>query len=329
MNLLAVDDQINVVNGLAESIAWKDIGIAQVFRAYSAAGAKEIFLKYPVDILLCDIEMPAESGFGLLEWVRAQGLQVECIFLTAHADFGYARTALQMDSFDYILKPARYSEIEAAVGRAIDKISRDRNLSRLARVGEEAEKRRYEEAEGGRGKGDALYAAAAAGYAAEKSAACPVPGGPAGKSGENRGTEGRLREDENPADTDLSPGEAWPEGFDEGAEDETRRRIAQVKRYIARNLDRELRRDEIAEHVFLNPSYLSRLFTKAEGISLKEYIIQEKMRAAREMIRTTGLSISIIAVRVGYASFSYFSQTYKQVYGISPSEERRTGRNTV
>ena len=264
MNLLAVDDQVNVVNGLAAGIDWESIGISHVYKACSAAEARNVFRNHPVDLLLCDIEMPAEDGFGLLEWAREQGYQIECIFLTAHADFAYARTALQMDSFDYILKPARYSEIAAAVERAAAKLARERQLNRLARVGEAVEK-----------------------------------------------SEPDIRENDLP---------------EEQGED-IKQRIAQVKRYIAMNLDRDLRRDEIADHVHLNASYLSRLFTRLEGISLKEYMIQEKMRTARDLIRTTRLSISIIAARVGYTSFSYFSQTYRQVYGISPSDERKTAED--
>ena len=258
MNLLAVDDQVNVVRSIAAGIAWHNIGIEQVFQAFSVAQAKKIFQEHPVDILLCDIEMPTENGFDLLNWIHSEGYEVECIFLTAHADFTYAKEAIRMESFDYILKPVRYSEIESVVSRAMKKIEAKRDLNRLAHVGKQIENQ-------------------------------------------------ALPSFTNP----------------ETEEDESVKRMQQVKRYIARNLDCDLKRDEIAESVHLNPNYLSRLFTRMEGISLKDYITQEKMRMARELIKTTRFSISIIAMKVGYTNISHFSQVYRQYFGISPSEERK------
>ena len=61
---------------------------------------------------MSDIEMPGESGLQLLEWVRNEQMDIACIFLTAHADFTYAKTAMRLDSVDYILQPASYTQIE-------------------------------------------------------------------------------------------------------------------------------------------------------------------------------------------------------------------------
>ena len=55
---------------------------------------------------MSDIEMPGESGLQLLEWVRNEQMEIACIFLTAHADFTYAKTAMRLDSVDYILQTA-------------------------------------------------------------------------------------------------------------------------------------------------------------------------------------------------------------------------------
>lgn len=117
--------------------------------------------------------------------------------------------------------------------------------------------------------------------------------------------------------------EKLPSTWGENAEEDNIQKIKQVKQYIQQNLDRELHREEIAEQVFLNASYLSRLFSKYTGMSLKEYITFEKMKLAHTLITTTNLSISIIALKVGYTNFSYFSQLYKQQYGVTPSEERK------
>ncbi len=122
MNLLIVDDQTSVVNGIIKGIPWKMIGITNVFTAFNAFEAKEVLIKHNIDIMLCDIEMPIENGIQLLQWVRQKNIDLECIFLTAHAEFEYAKEAIRIGSYDYILQPAPYEEVQKVVARAILKV---------------------------------------------------------------------------------------------------------------------------------------------------------------------------------------------------------------
>ena len=108
MTVLIVDDQINVVSGLVLGIHWDKIGITKVLKAYNAYEAKEQLKKTEADIVLCDIEMPVENGLSLCTYCREQGYSSKFIFLTAHADFMYAKEAIQLGGFDYVLQPASY-----------------------------------------------------------------------------------------------------------------------------------------------------------------------------------------------------------------------------
>ena len=78
-----------------------------------------------------------------------------------------------------------------------------------------------------------------------------------------------------------------------------------------------------AEKMNLSPDYMTRIFKAEMGVSLKEYIIQQKMKHAQVMLRTTTLPINFIAAKVGYSNFSHFSFTYKKALGITPQEERK------
>ena len=97
-----------------------------------------------------------------------------------------------------------------------------------------------------------------------------------------------------------------------------------IEQYIEQNLDKPLLCSEIAKAVYLSPDYISRLFHKEKGMPLKEYITLTKMNAARNMIITTTLPISLIASKVGYDNFSHFSKVYKKVMGTTPSSERNS-----
>lgn len=100
------------------------------------------------------------------------------------------------------------------------------------------------------------------------------------------------------------------------------KQIETIKQYIRNNIEKDLRRSDIADAVYLNKNYLSTMFKENMNVSLKEYIIMEKMKLARTLLRTTELPVSIIAAKIGYTNFSHFSQTYKKLWGTPPTAER-------
>lgn len=91
MKILVVDDQPDVVAGILDGVNWRALHVEKAYSALSAAEAKDLLLREKIDILLCDIEMPGESGLSLVSWLQKQGRETKCIFLTAHADFPYAQ----------------------------------------------------------------------------------------------------------------------------------------------------------------------------------------------------------------------------------------------
>lgn len=131
MTILIVDDQEVVLQSIVQSVDWKNLLIDSVLTAAGAEQAKKILSSEKVDILLSDIEMPGEDGIELLKWVRQQGLQLEHIFLTSHADFSYAHEALRLGSTDYVLQPAKPSEIEAAIRKVSKNIFQKEHVRQL------------------------------------------------------------------------------------------------------------------------------------------------------------------------------------------------------
>ncbi|MED4225583.1 response regulator transcription factor [Neobacillus cucumis] len=120
--VLVVDDEWHAVNGIESGVEWDKLGISTVHTAFSVRQAKEVFKQHSIDLLICDIEMPEENGLEMLAWVREHFSSTESIFLTCHADFSYAKKAIQLGSLDYILKPFRFKDLENAILKAINKI---------------------------------------------------------------------------------------------------------------------------------------------------------------------------------------------------------------
>lgn len=140
MDLLIVDDQISVINGIINQIDFSALGIDQVFTACDALEAKHIFQDHEISILLSDIEMPGEDGLSLNKWVADSYSSTVRILLTSHASFKYAQQSMKLGCFDYILQPAPLHEIEDVVRRATEKIITDRqnhnyyNVERMSNI---------------------------------------------------------------------------------------------------------------------------------------------------------------------------------------------------
>lgn len=98
--------------------------------------------------------------------------------------------------------------------------------------------------------------------------------------------------------------------------------VQTVTRYVQEHISQDIKRGDLAELVHLNTDYLFRIFKREKGMTLNDYIIYEKMNVARNLLTTTRLPVSLIAVKVGYSNFSYFSKIYKKIYGCSPGQER-------
>lgn len=249
---MIVDDEIVVVRAMKRRIQWDDLGIGRVLEAHSMKQAMALFSKEPVDILLCDIEMPEGTGLELFEWVKGYFPYVECIYVTCHPDFEYIRSAMKLGSFDYILKPIDYEELHDILKKAI-----------------------------ARSDANSLF-----------------------KKHIHEKTLQQLSEG-------TVPGE------------NTSGIIEHIKNYVKEHLSEEINMEDIARVVHLNPQYMVRLFKKQEGISILEYITDERISLASVLLRETEDTIYQVADQVGYANYSYFSRVYKKMTGKTPQEYKK------
>lgn len=125
--VLIIDDEIYAVKGVVDGINWSRLNVGQVHEAYHAREAKEILDTKPIDLMICDIEMPEENGLELLEWAKSRHPDIEAVFLTCHSNFKYAQKALQLGSCDYLLKPVLYEDLEGVLEKNLGKISKKRS----------------------------------------------------------------------------------------------------------------------------------------------------------------------------------------------------------
>ena len=112
---------------------------------------------------------------------------------------------------------------------------------------------------------------------------------------------------------------------EDGKERSRESAVATVTDYIHRHLHEQISISGLAEQVYLNEQYLARLFKKSVGLSILEYVTRERLKLARELLRSTDYPINRVADSVGYDNYSYFARLFKRETGMTPQEYRQRG----
>lgn len=100
-------------------------------------------------------------------------------------------------------------------------------------------------------------------------------------------------------------------------------KIQLAKKYILDHLAANLTIPIIARNVGTNQCYLKKGFKEVFNQTIFEFIQENRMIKARYLLQNINLNITEIAKNVGYASLSSFSQSYKNYFGISPTEQMK------
>ncbi|WP_177245586.1 response regulator [Paenibacillus sp. BC26] len=104
--------------------------------------------------------------------------------------------------------------------------------------------------------------------------------------------------------------------------DNVRKVIENIVGIIEQEYHTDIALEDLAERVFLNPSYLSHLFKKHKGVSIIKYMTEYRLEVARNLITDTNRKIIDISQQIGYPNFPYFCTLFKNYYGVTPSQFR-------
>lgn len=96
--------------------------------------------------------------------------------------------------------------------------------------------------------------------------------------------------------------------------------IGRVKPWLLRHLDQPLNLDQLARHLAISRSHLSRRFSSETGMTLRQYLQALRMQHAASLISERKLPVSTAALEVGYQSLGHFSAAFKRHHGCLPSE---------
>jgi AraC family transcriptional regulator len=98
----------------------------------------------------------------------------------------------------------------------------------------------------------------------------------------------------------------------------TRAKLVRAVEYIQDQLDTDLTVSGIAQAVGMSPYYFTRLFKESTGQSPHRYVVEARVRKAKELLTTGKFTISEAAYHVGFVDQSHLTRHFKRVFGSPP-----------
>jgi AraC-type DNA-binding domain-containing proteins len=99
--------------------------------------------------------------------------------------------------------------------------------------------------------------------------------------------------------------------------------VRSAVQYINANLNRKLTTGFISEELRVSRTYLCKSFAKETGLTMNDYIIQQKICEAKRMLASSTLPIVNISESLAFSSQSYFQNVFKRITGKTPIKFRK------
>ena len=117
-NILIVDDEQLIRQGLRARIEYLGIDVDEIFEAENGLMALRLQEEHPIDVVITDIRMPDMDGLELIQEMQKKNNQIKFVVLSGYAEFSYAETAIRLGVKAYLLKPVSNDDLKTAFDKA-------------------------------------------------------------------------------------------------------------------------------------------------------------------------------------------------------------------
>lgn len=112
------------------------------------------------------------------------------------------------------------------------------------------------------------------------------------------------------------------EKLGEETEDHSRAIVRKTQSYIQKELDKDLSLNLLARRVFIHPNHLSKLFKQCTDTTVSQYIYEQRMLRACDLLKHTNHKIYHIGESIGYPNTNWFIRKFRDYYQVTPQEFR-------
>lgn len=133
LKVLIVEDEDIIRKGLAYTVDWLSMMCVVVDTAADGKEGLEKILQHAPDLVITDIKMPQMDGIEMIECAGAQR-SFKSVILTSYSEFEYARRAVNLHVFEYLLKPVDKEHLRKIVAKVREEVQRSRMYSAVLRL---------------------------------------------------------------------------------------------------------------------------------------------------------------------------------------------------
>lgn len=126
--VIIVDDEPIIRRGLCSMVKWEDYNCCVCASAADGEEAEQLILEHRPDIIFTDIKMQKMDGLQMVRAVRDAVPDCKIIVITGYREFDYAKEAISMGVFEFLLKPMEIEKILEVLSRAVEKLDQERQL---------------------------------------------------------------------------------------------------------------------------------------------------------------------------------------------------------
>lgn len=93
--------------------------------------------------------------------------------------------------------------------------------------------------------------------------------------------------------------------------------VQKIASIIEQGIDQDITLHTVADRLYVNSSYLSRLFKQEMGMAFSAYVLEQKMERAKRVLQD-GQKVYDAARQTGYRDVSYFTKVFRKYWGVNP-----------
>lgn len=356
--MIIADDEPLIRNGLKNNIDWAALNFTVVGVFPCGNDVIRFLQENSVDVVLTDVRMTDGGGLDVAEWINAHRPNMQVVLLTGYTDYDVARNAINLDVVCHLSnKPLFLPELKgvfAALAEKLDRRSSQQKaqlsmnmkcLQQLLDGAKDAERLWNDmglcalEIELPAGvsadEAPALQAEQLSqeftGMAIHDGDACVCLYPCRRECAQTLCEVARQAIQERPLFQNAamrlhSTGQALQvrlSALSSECGSQRNRLLQDVDEYLQARVSEKITLQQAAKWLHYSPSHFSRKFKEQAGVGFAAYVLNDKLRHAMRLLRTTDRSISEIASAVSFDNTHHFAQVFKKRVGATPSAYRR------
>jgi two-component system response regulator YesN len=353
LKILIVDDEALARELLEDSL--KKLNLNDIYFAKNGFEAFDIIQKIEPEIVLADIRMPGMDGIELLSKVRKAYAEITFIFISGYDLFEYAQKAVSLGAFNYLLKPYGETELKNVMDSAVERVGHQKRQKESevllkVRMNPALIEPKIEQdiatniekcdKEGTIKLIAELYNSYWCIEIIDKASLMnlnfqliiliyKISARQGANCEDILGDEFILYSEVNSCESVGSTVKWFDEKLDRVfnvvntiREKGNRRHLERAREFIQANITSDIALETVAEHVHLNPSYLSRAFKQEFGENFVDYLIKCRVNKAKELLKKDVCKVNEVCKLTGFNDIKHFYKVFKKYTGFTPTEYR-------